>query len=449
MADGAADPWSLPPKEAIDFFRGKVNVPTRRWDDLSQSEHDYGFMVAGARKGELLTDLRQAADAALAEGQSKQWFRDQFYKIAERHGWQYYDKPDTPHWRADLVYGTNLGVAYAAGRHEQMTDPDVLEAFPYWRYVHSGSAHPRPAHLAWNGTVLPADSPWWATHSPPNGYHCGCRKEPVSEVGLRRLGKTRPDSAPTTASSHYGIDRGWAYTPGESRLTPMAREALAQADARRADKWQQLTPGHWRTAGRPERLPPRPAPAPLAPVPADLDQARQFAIQALDGDDKVFRVDGIDYPVAVSATALAGHKPEDLKRLKFLSWLPELLQRPQEVWAGFERPTLTPEEAVAVRRRQQTPPRARFYLRLISVVAEPGRSGLPFLVVAGVNRLGIIEAFTVIPMGDVNYLNRQRQGTLLRADDGAHSPRSPGGGAGSTPQANGAASRLTNVSPGI
>ena len=56
----------LPFSEAIDFFRDKVNVPTERWNDLWQEQHDIGFMVAGASKAELVQDLRDWVDKAIA-----------------------------------------------------------------------------------------------------------------------------------------------------------------------------------------------------------------------------------------------------------------------------------------------------------------------------------------------------------------------------------------------
>lgn len=37
-----------PFKEAIDFFQGKVRVPTSAYTDLMGAAHSKGFMVAGA-----------------------------------------------------------------------------------------------------------------------------------------------------------------------------------------------------------------------------------------------------------------------------------------------------------------------------------------------------------------------------------------------------------------
>ncbi len=50
---------------------------------------------------------------------------------------------------------------------------------PYIMYVVGPSKDHRDQHLAWHGTVLPVDDPWWDTHTPINGYGCKC--------GLRSL----------------------------------------------------------------------------------------------------------------------------------------------------------------------------------------------------------------------------------------------------------------------
>src|SRR3546814_21044710 len=64
----ATDPFSLPFDEAIDFWRQKVRIPTRRWDDLREGAHARGFMVAGAMRDDILIDFQAAITKAIEEG---------------------------------------------------------------------------------------------------------------------------------------------------------------------------------------------------------------------------------------------------------------------------------------------------------------------------------------------------------------------------------------------
>jgi hypothetical protein len=215
----------LPFAEAIDFFRQKINIRTERWSDVWQAGHDRGFMVAGAASDALVQDFRDAVAKALEQGTTLAEFRRDFELIADQHGWSY---TGTPGWRSRIIYETNLSTAYAAGRYEQLTEPDTLAVFPFWQYVHSGAAHPRLDHLAWNGLVLRADDGWWATHYPPNGWRCGCTVRPLMQTELGRQGKRGPDRAPPleprtvnvpgrgAVEVPKGIDPGWAYNPGAS-----------------------------------------------------------------------------------------------------------------------------------------------------------------------------------------------------------------------------------------
>ena len=69
--------FKKPFKEAIAAFRLRMAnpVPTAKWDDLWQSQHDRAFMVAGATKADLLADLAKAVEKAIAEGTSLEEFR--------------------------------------------------------------------------------------------------------------------------------------------------------------------------------------------------------------------------------------------------------------------------------------------------------------------------------------------------------------------------------------
>jgi len=157
----------LPFDEAIALLRDKVDLPTGTWRDLWQGMHARAFVVAGAMKNDLLADLHAAVQKGLDEGTTLAEFRKDFGDIVRRRGWKY---KGGKAWRTATIFNTNLSTAYAAGHHKQMTDPDVLAARPYWRYLASSSADPRPEHQAWYNRVLPADDPWWHTHYPPNGW---------------------------------------------------------------------------------------------------------------------------------------------------------------------------------------------------------------------------------------------------------------------------------------
>ena len=240
MADlSFAEAIDLPFEEAIEFFRQKTRMPTDHWTGVWREAHSRAFMVAGAASDALLKDFQEAVQKALSKGTTLVEFRDDFDAIVKKHGWQHTGEAG---WRAKIIYETNLATAYSAGRYVQMTDPDVLRHFPYWEYRHSGSRHPRLMHLAWNGTILPANDAWWDSHYPPNGWHCGCRISPVSEGGLRRMGRDGPDPSPKvvrkpwtnprTGETHQvpvGIDPGFDYNVGKAWKQGRAAELPVRA----------------------------------------------------------------------------------------------------------------------------------------------------------------------------------------------------------------------------
>ena len=248
LASPAVEHSRLPFDEQIAFFRSKLNLPTEAWTDLWHDEHDRAFVVAGAAHADLVGDLRQAVDSAIAEGTTLATFRRGFDSIVAKHGWSYKGGRT---WRTQVIYGTNLRTSYAAGRYRQMKE--IADRRPYWRYRHShASEHPRPEHLAWDGTVLRHDDPWWDTHYGPNGWGCKCYVEALNDRDLQRLDKAGPDKAPPvkmrtvtvgakgpsprTVQVPEGIDPGWAYAPGQSvagiaQADPWAIGEIGRADA--------------------------------------------------------------------------------------------------------------------------------------------------------------------------------------------------------------------------
>lgn len=237
---------SLPFREQIDFFRGKVNLPTARWNDLVREQHDTAFVVAGAMKADLLADLRGAVDKAISQGTTFAEFQKDFESIVAKHGWAGWTGEGTDAgraWRARVIYDTNLRSSYQAGRWQQVQQ--IKHRRPYLLYKHSDAVvHPRPLHLSWNGLVIAADDPWVRAHWPPNGWGCRCQMYSLSAADLARRGKSGPDTPPDDGTYEWtdpktgeihefpaGIDPFWDYTPGASRL----RTVIDQAERKLPD----------------------------------------------------------------------------------------------------------------------------------------------------------------------------------------------------------------------
>lgn len=200
------------------YFMRKLNIPTVRWDDLWQAEHARAFTVAGAMRADLLADIRALVSAALEGGITYEQFHAGFLESAARRGWTGWtgDESDARRaWRTRVVYRTNLATAHAAGRYQQMVEPETLEHMPFWQYRHNTvGPGARDEHMAWHGLVLRWDDPWWQTHYPPNGWGCACDVRPISLRMLRRLGKTGPDRAPAPGPGDPPPE--WAYNVGQA-----------------------------------------------------------------------------------------------------------------------------------------------------------------------------------------------------------------------------------------
>lgn len=409
---------SLPFKEQIDYFRGKTNLPSRAWTDAYAAEHDWAFVVAGATKRDLLSDMRGAVEKAITTGRTLEQFRTDFDRIVAQHGWEYNGGRA---WRSRTIFETNLRQSYNAGREAQMADPELRKARPYGLYRHGDSSHPRPQHLAWNGTVLPLDDAWWSTHSPQNGWGCKCKKFMVSERDVERMGlKVGPApvveyetrvigvNSPNGQRSvrvPLGIDPGFEHAPGQSRLSsavpmPRAHDPLP-------------TPGSSSSpvpsAGLPNRRPPGPLPTPRPAAAsrvmpeglADDEYVDRFLGEfgATADSPAVFR-DKAGDSVVVGRDMFDGAKSVASKvKPRELLLLADALKEPDEVWARLEWQR---ERNKAVVRRR--------YIRRFKLDGD----AVPALAVFEVGSDGWSGVTTLAPAAiDSDYLEQLRIGVRL------------------------------------
>jgi hypothetical protein len=379
MTTTSAEAFNMPMREAVAYLAQKVRTPTRRWTDLDGPAHTRAFAVAGVQADDLLAGIKDSLMKAVAEGTTLAEFRRDLEPMMERLGWRAKGRAYEA-WRTRLVYQANLNTAYAAGRYAQMTDPDTLEALPFWIYRHSRKRDPRPQHVAWDGKVLAASDDWWRTHYPPNGWGCGCWAEAISRRDLRQLGKDGPDAAPQDGTRPWrdpvtdqvvqvpkGIDPGWQHNHGEGWLRGVVPQELREDLRPLAEAAASQVP-----AALPPLPPPRAMdPARLLPEGLTAEQYEDAFLAEFGAtrDRAAIIRDVIGTRLVISrdlfAVGQAGSKANKQKRGPWMRLLADALRDPDEVWADW----VTLDRGDVVLRRR--------YIRRSTI---PGRKTSPLTV---------------------------------------------------------------------
>ncbi len=258
-----------PPPEVTRYLDDKGLKPGFHWQDVWQEEHAHAFTVAKAVESELLTTFKASLSKAQRDGLGFETWRTQVVADLQRIGWGGLrmvadpsgDHPDTavdftaPN-RLKTIFWGNMASARAAGQWERAQR--TKRALPYLLYVRTTAADPRKEHLAWVGTILPVDDPFWASHFPPNGWLCKCTvrqitarerdqllaRIPANDTNIRYSAErpvidTRAFTNKRTGEIVHvpvGIDPGWGGNPGLARVKGVLR-ALEQSlvDAAPAD----------------------------------------------------------------------------------------------------------------------------------------------------------------------------------------------------------------------
>ena len=229
----------VPPVEAVEHFRAKGYHVGFDWRDTAAGEHLRSFTVAKAMKLDILEDIRGAVDEALAEGTTFRQFQSQLEPVLREKGWwgrAAVLDPLTGEQRAAqlgstrrlrIIFDTNLRMAHAKGRWERIER--VADDRPWLRYFAVRDGRTRPDHLAWHGTILRFDHPFWQTHYPPNGWRCRCLVQQLDDDDLETYGFTPSDGPPAgsertrpwtnkrtgeTVEVPVGIDPGFQHNVG-------------------------------------------------------------------------------------------------------------------------------------------------------------------------------------------------------------------------------------------
>ena len=171
--------------EAIDHFREKLPYTDEEYAQLDESAQEQAFRVAGVAQLDIVADVYNAIDEAIATGTAL----DDFKKIVGdelEHAWG--GTVEDPGWRIETIFRTNIQSAYAAGRYAQMTDPETLADRPFWTFSTIEDGRECDICEPCDEVVLPADDPWWHTHHVPLHFNCRCEAHSLTTDEAKKRG---------------------------------------------------------------------------------------------------------------------------------------------------------------------------------------------------------------------------------------------------------------------
>ncbi|WP_244161159.1 hypothetical protein [Pseudomonas anguilliseptica] len=79
--------FGLEPEKAIAYLAAKGYAITWNWQEMLDQAHDQAFTVAKAMRLDLLSDIRDALETALQDGQTLKQFIEQLQPVLEAQGW--------------------------------------------------------------------------------------------------------------------------------------------------------------------------------------------------------------------------------------------------------------------------------------------------------------------------------------------------------------------------
>lgn len=249
----SGDAFAVPPTEALGYFRSKGLQPSFSYADMIGAANDQAFTVAKMMDVDLLAQVRNSLDSALANGTTFQEWRRELEPVLKAAGWwgqspmpdpltgQVVDAQLGSAWRLETIFRTNLQTAYAAGQWREIQAQAAIA--PFLMYDAVDDFRTRDLHRAWDGKVLAVTSPWWRTHYPPNGWNCRCGVIQLDAEQVASMGITPTADPPDDGSYSWtnprtgerlrvpnGIDPGFDRNAGDvaiDNLRQLLREKVA------------------------------------------------------------------------------------------------------------------------------------------------------------------------------------------------------------------------------
>jgi SPP1 gp7 family putative phage head morphogenesis protein len=207
---------------AIEAINKRAPVDRETWDALSRLERENAFTVSRVAQADVLQQVLDAVQSAVEHGTDLEQFKDDVYgQLLESWGGE---MPG----RLETIFRTNLITAYNEGRHAIISAPTVKRARPYWRFDATMDDRVTDECEELNGTILPADDPFWSSHTPPLHFNCRSILVPLTaeEAGEEGIDDEAPDVEEDEDFGAAPSKDGEDWRPDLDRFDPEIREEL-------------------------------------------------------------------------------------------------------------------------------------------------------------------------------------------------------------------------------
>lgn len=196
--------------EAVAWFRARVPMSDEEFYALEAEARSKAFTVSAVAELDMVAAVQESIELAIAAGASFGEWRDAIGPSLED---EWGGDVEDPGRRLETIFRTNVQGAYSAGRYEQLMAPAVMQARPFWLYDAVLDARTTEGCSELNGTVRPADDPWWSGRVPPRHFNCRAGIRSQTESQARRRGIT--DAPPSVEP-----EDGFGLPPGEHEWAP-------------------------------------------------------------------------------------------------------------------------------------------------------------------------------------------------------------------------------------
>lgn len=186
----------------IRFLREKTVLDANEFYALEERARQRAFTVAGVADLDIVTDVWEAIDSAVANGETLEDFRERVSeKLADEWGGE---DPS----RVETIFRTNVQGAYSAGRSAQ--NARVRETHPYERYSVVDDDRTSDICEALKDVVVPAGT----GPVPPLHFNCRTDKVAITEDEAKEYGIS--ETVDVEADEGFGGDPMAEWVPETS-----------------------------------------------------------------------------------------------------------------------------------------------------------------------------------------------------------------------------------------